>query len=259
MEETKKREVLVKIEHLNSYYRQYKKGGFGRKQVLKDVSFEIRSGQVFGLVGESGSGKSTLAKSMVGIVKDTEGTIEVPPKGVAMVFQDPAGSLNPAHKVGWLLQEPLRIRGGFSKEEMEKRAQEMLEKVGLSAEYMDRFPNQLSGGQRQRVSIGIALMQEAKVLIADEPVSALDVTVQAQILALLKKLQQEMDISILFISHDLRVVYNMCDYVMIMKNGEIVEQARRDRIYFTPKEAYTKQLLTAAGLGDRIGKTGKHA
>ena len=247
MEQTK-REVLLKTEHLNSYYREYDKGGFSRRQVLKDVSFEIRSGQIFGLVGESGSGKSTLAKSIVGIVKDTEGSITVAPSGVAMVFQDPAGSLNPAYKVGWLLEEPLRIRGGFTKEERRAKAVEMLNKVGLSEEYMERFPRQLSGGQRQRVSIGIALMQEAKVLIADEPVSALDVTVQAQILELLKKLGQEMNISILFISHDLRVVYNMCDYVMIMKDGAIVEQAGRDKIYFTPKQEYTVNLLRAAGL-----------
>ena len=247
---TDPRQPLVKTDHLYSYYRQYGKGKVRKVGVLKDVSFEIRPGQVFGLVGESGSGKSTLAKALTGIVKDTKGEIVRPENGFAMIFQDPAGSLNPAKKVGWLLMEPLRIRGIRDKKEMQQRAIRMLEKVGLSAEYMDRYPNELSGGQRQRVCIGIALMQEATVLIADEPVSALDVTVQAQILKLLKDLKKEMDLSILFISHDLRVVYNMCDYVMIMKKGEIVEQARRDKIYFTPKQQYTKDLLNAAGLGD---------
>ena len=245
-----KRPPLVKTVDLYSWYRQYGKGKARKVSVLKDVSFEIRPGQVFGLVGESGSGKSTLAKALTGIVKDTEGEILRPENGFAMIFQDPAGSLNPAKKVGWLLTEPLRIRGKKDPEEMRQKAIRMLEKVGLSEEYMDRYPMELSGGQRQRVCIGIALMQEASVLIADEPVSALDVTVQAQILKLLRDLKQEMNLSILFISHDLRVVYNMCDYVMIMKKGEIVEQAARDRIYFSPEQQYTKDLLAAAGLGD---------
>lgn len=235
-------------EHVNAFYKDYKKKMGSRHQVLFDVSFEIGKGEVLGLVGESGSGKSTLAKSIIGIHRDVEGRIEKQSGAVAMVFQDPYGSLNPARRIGWILQEPLRIKGGMSKGEMEARAKEMLCRVGLSEEFMDRYPRQLSGGQRQRVCIGVALMQDPKLLIADEPVSALDVTIQAQVMELLKSLQEEMDLSILFISHDLRVVYRMCDRVMIMKEGRIVEQGTPEEVYFAPREDYTKALLKAAGI-----------
>jgi peptide/nickel transport system ATP-binding protein len=237
---------VLKAEHINVYYKDYKKRIGSRHQVLYDVSFEIGKGEILGLVGESGSGKSTLAKAILGINRDVEGTFDKQSDEIAMVFQDPYGSLNPAHKIGWILQEPLRIKGGFSKAEMEKQAKEMLCRVGLSEEFMNRYPKQLSGGQRQRVGIGVALMQNPKLLIADEPVSALDVTIQAQVIELLKKLQKEMDLSVLFISHDLRVVYQMCDRVMIMKEGRIVESGEPEKIYFSPQEEYTKALLKAA-------------
>ncbi|MGN0130873.1 MAG: ABC transporter ATP-binding protein [Lachnospiraceae bacterium] len=238
---------ILRAEHINAYYKDYKKMG-SRRQVLFDVSFEIGKGEVLGLVGESGSGKSTLAKTILGIHKDTEGTIEKQSEAVSMVFQDPYGSLNPARRIGWILQEPLRIKGGLSKTEMERRAKEMLCRVGLSEDFMERYPRQLSGGQRQRVCIGVALMQEPALLIADEPVSALDVTIQAQVIDLMKKLQKEMELSILFISHDLRVVYRMCDRVMIMKEGRIVESGMPEEVYFAPKAEYTRTLLKAAGI-----------
>jgi peptide/nickel transport system ATP-binding protein len=237
---------VLKAEHINVYYKDYKKKMGSRHQVLFDVSFEISKGEILGLVGESGSGKSTLAKAILGINRDVEGTFDKQSDEISMVFQDPYGSLNPAHKIGWILQEPLRIKGGCSKTEMEKRAKEMLYRVGLTDDFMNRYPRQLSGGQRQRVGIGVALMQNPKLLIADEPVSALDVTIQAQVIELLKKLQKEMELSVLFISHDLRVVYQMCDRVMIMKEGRIVESGVPEKIYFAPQEEYTKALLKAA-------------
>lgn len=240
---------ILKAENINVYYKDYKKRRGIRRQVLFDVSFEMKKGEILGLVGESGSGKSTLAKTVLGIQKDVEGSLEKEKDAAcAMIFQDPYGSLNPARKIGWILQEPLRIRGNVPKEKREAYAKEILEKVGLSGEFLERYPRQLSGGQRQRVCIAVALMQDPALLIADEPVSALDVTVQAQVMKLLKKLQKEMELSVLLISHDLRVVYQMCDRVMIMKEGKIVERGVPEELYFAPEHEYTKALLRAAGI-----------
>lgn len=161
----------------------------------------------------------------------------------SMIFQDPYSSLNPAKKVGWLLEEALYLDGVKEEAERKKKASKMINLVGLSDDYLTRYPKELSGGQRQRVCIALALMQEPKLLIADEPVSALDVTIQAQILELLKNLQKTLGLSILFISHDLRVVYNLCDKVMILKNGEIVEQGPPKEVYANPQHPYTKELL----------------
>ncbi len=242
-----KQNRILETKDLNVFYRDYHGGGGRKKQVLYDVSCHIDRGEVLGLVGESGSGKSSLAKAIIGINKNYNGEIKLDGKA-AMVFQDPYGSLNPAYKVSWLLQEPLRVQGGYSRDEMKAKAAEMLELVGLGPRYADRLPSQLSGGQRQRVCIGIALMQEPELLIADEPVSALDVTIQAQILKLLDELREKLGISILFISHDLRVVYNVCSRVMIMKNGRVVEEGSCDKVYFTPENGYTKALLRSAGI-----------
>ena len=167
-----------------------------------------------------------------------------------MVFQDPYGSLNPARTVEWLLKEPLRVdrSRSWSEQEQKERLKEVLEQVELSRELLTRYPSQLSGGQRQRVSIGAALMQSPRLLIADEPVSALDVTIQAQIMELLQSLHHNLGLSMLFISHDLRVVYQMCDHVLIMKDGRVVEYGETDDVYRTPQEEYTKQLLKAAGI-----------
>lgn len=235
-------DMILEVNQLNTYY---KERGAKRKQVCKNISFQMNQGEILGLVGESGSGKTTLVKAILGMVKDKEGTVTLHAKMPQMVFQDPYSSLNPSKKIGWLLQEPLRIKGGFTKEEREKRAYEMLRKVGLDETLFNHYPRQLSGGQRQRVSIAIALMLEPKLLIADEPVSALDVTIQAQIMELLLKLKEEMGLSILFISHDLRVVYKMCDRVLIMEDGAIVEQGNVEDIYRHPAHPYTKMLLEA--------------
>lgn len=219
-----------------------------KREVLKGVSFSMKEGEVLGLVGESGCGKSTLAKVILGLNKPDSGAVVHFSEHPQMVFQDPYGSLNPAKKIGWILEEPLRIRGGYPAEERRTRALEMLKKVGLEEKMADRYPSQLSGGQRQRVCIAAALMLSPKLLVADEAVSALDVTIQAQVMELLLHLKEEMGLAILFISHDMRVVYQMSDRVMIMKDGQIVESGSIDSVYFSPQHAYTKELLEAAGI-----------
>ena len=198
---------ILTVRNVNVSYKNQKKNIFSKttyRHVLKDVSFEMQEGEILGLVGESGCGKSTLAKAILGLVPYT-GEIVHASKFPQMVFQDPYGSLNPSKTIGWIMEEPLRLRGpqggGLLKpEERKERVIAMLRRVGLDEKLIDRYPNQLSGGQRQRICIGTALMQEPKLLIADEPVSALDVTIQAQVLELLKQLKEEMGLSILFIA-----------------------------------------------------------
>ena len=163
-----------------------------------------------------------------------------------MVFQDPFSSLNPAHTIGWILEEPLRIQGKLSKAERKAAVVDMLEQVGLGEDYVNRKPDELSGGQRQRVAIAAAVITRPALVIADEPVSALDVTIQAQILELLRSMQRRYGLSYLFISHDLNVVYELCDRVLVMRDGRIVEQGDVEQIYADPQHEYTKQLLKAA-------------
>ena len=233
---------IVELKNLSSYYGKGKK----RLKYLKNVSLTVKEGEVLGIVGESGSGKSTLAKCILGMVTDIEGTLAVNSKRPQMVFQDPYGSLNPAKTVGWILEEPLRAMGVRDKEERRKKALEMLELVALDPQHYDRRPAQLSGGQRQRVAIAAALIQGSKLIILDEPVSALDVTLQAQILQLLVDLKEKLGLSYLFISHDLSVVYQICDRVAVLYRGEIVEEGPVDEVYDNPKHAYTKKLLDAS-------------
>ena len=193
-------EIILRAEHLNSYYEQAAGGNrlFGgkkyNKQILKDVTFEVRRGEILGLVGESGCGKTTIAGSILGFQKHLEGTVTRNCKHIQMVFQDPYSSLNPARTIGWSMEEPLKNNTKLSAAERKQRVAEMLTNVELDPALAERYPEQLSGGQRQRVCIGIALMLSPEFLIADEPVSALDVTIQAQILELLKKLKQEMNL-----------------------------------------------------------------
>ncbi len=247
---TEKSNYILEINNLSNYYNKAK------PKVLKNVSFNIRHGEIFGLVGESGCGKSTLGRSIAGLV-ETDGNIAIDGesvgkkrsislcKKVQIIFQDPLSSLNPCKKVGWILEEPLRIHKIGSKRERKNEVIKILETVGLDASYYERYPRELSGGQRQRVSIACALMLKPKLIIADEPVSALDVSIQSQILNLLKNLHENLQLSFLFISHDLNVIYYLCDRVAVMYSGRIVELAKAEEIYSLPLHPYTKVLLSS--------------
>ena len=234
--------MIVCAKNLSSYYGK----GKSRLRYLKNVSLTIGEGEIAGLVGESGSGKSTLAKCLLGLVTDIEGELTVNAVRPQMVFQDPYGSLNPAKTVGWILEEPLRAMGIRDKAQRRERVLEMLKLVGLEEAHLQRRPAQLSGGQRQRVAIAGALIQGSKLIVLDEPVSALDVTLQAQILQLLVNLKEQLGLSYLFISHDLSVVYQICDRVAVMYRGEIVEEGDVDTVYDAPQHPYTKKLLEAS-------------
>lgn len=244
---------IVQVSNLSVYYQDGSNSLFGRKRrncVVKGADFALYPGESLGLVGESGCGKTTLSKAMLGMIRDIEGQVVHNTVRPQMIFQDPYSSLNPTKTVGWLLQEPLRARGAIdaslvmSKADMETAAYDMLHRVGMEDMYFHRRPSQLSGGQRQRVSIAQALITNPGFIVADEPVSALDVTIQAQIMELLQKLQQEMKLAYLFISHDINVVYKMCDRVMVMKDGQIIEIGETEEIFRAPREEYTKQLFS---------------
>lgn len=232
---------ILEVKHVSASYKDEKE----EKQVLKDVSLEVREDEILGLVGESGCGKSTLSKVILGFVKPDAGEVCHYTKMPQMIFQDPFSSLNPSKRISWILEEPLRMQK-IPKEERKQKVLEMAEKVGLSTEHLKRYPRELSGGQRQRVSIAAALIQGAKFIIADEPVSALDVTIQRQIMELMVQLQEEMELSILFISHDLNVIYQMCDRVLVMKDGQILEEGETEELFENPRTEYTKELLLAA-------------
>ena len=224
---------ILEVKNLSVEFKKDKKPFFA----VSDVSFDVKEGEILGLAGESGCGKSSLSRAILGIQKKgVTGSVKHYAKRPQMVFQDPAGSLNPSEKIGFILEEPIKVKGHFDKEERKRRVRDMLKKVDLDEEILDRYPNELSGGQRQRVCIAAALMQEPKFLIA----------VQSQILDLLRRLHKELGIAILFISHDLRVVYNLCDRVMVMKSGKIVEMGELDDVYFNPQHEYTKSLMDAA-------------
>lgn len=240
---------ILEVRHVSGGYRT---GGlFGRsgyQNVLEDVDFFIRQGEIMGLVGESGTGKSTLARMILGMVKPAKGEIVHYSKRPQIVFQDPYSSLNPAYSVAWTLEEPLRIFGKYDAAERKRRVRDMLARVELPEECLNAKPSELSGGQRQRVSIAAALIRRPRFLILDEPVSALDVTIQAQILRLLRELRKELDLSYLFISHDLNVVWQLCDRVLVMKKGRVVEQGDVRTVYDHPQSEYTKTLLAASDI-----------
>lgn len=233
--------MLLDIQDLHVRFRNAPPG----KEAVKGISLDMREGEILGLVGESGSGKSTLAKSILGMT-EYQGEIIHHSRRPQMVFQDPYSSLNPAFSIRRIVEEPLRIFGKYPAAEIRRRAEEMLCDVGLDPEFHDRKPGQLSGGQRQRVSIAAAMIVRPKLVILDEAVSALDVTIQDQILDLQMKLRREFDLSYLFISHDLNVIYQCCDRVIVMQKGEIVEENTVDGIFDHPVHPYTKQLLRAA-------------
>ncbi len=244
---------VLDVRSLDVYYHARSKQLFRKaenNQILFDVDFSIAPGEVVGLCGESGSGKTTLSKAICGIIPTFTGSISLAHERPLMIFQNPYNSLNPSKRIGWLLEEPLRVdpARSWSEEERDERVHEVIKQVELPEKLLDRLPKELSGGQRQRVAIAAALMRKPRFIIADEPVSALDVTIQAQVLRLLKSLHEDLGLSILFISHDLRVVYQVCDRVLIMQRGRIVEQGPVRKVYRQPENDYTRQLLEAAGL-----------
>ncbi|MER5533759.1 ABC transporter ATP-binding protein [Streptomyces mirabilis] len=224
--------------------------GRGKKAfaAVDDVSLTIHRGETLGIVGESGSGKTTLGRMLVGLLEPTAG--EIKPGGgvrpdVQMVFQDPVSSLNPRRSVGESIADPLRAQGERDEGRIRGRVRELLERVGLEAAHYDRYPHEFSGGQRQRVGIARALAADPRVIVCDEPVSALDVTTQAQVIALLAELQRELGLALVFVAHDLAVVRQVSDRVAVMRRGLIVEYGPADDVYESPRDPYTKQLLAA--------------
>lgn len=229
-------------------------------QAVSDVSLQVESGETFGIVGESGCGKSTIGNAMVGMVEPTSGTVlfkghdlnqlsrtdfKETRRHMQMIFQDPYSSLNPRFTVYQIISEPLLIRGGATEEQMKERVVELLKMVGLSEKDLYRYPSDFSGGQRQRIGIARAIILNPDLLICDEPVSALDVSVHAQILNLLMELQNQLKITYVFISHNLAVVKNICDHMVVMYLGKVMESGTTDAIYNNPKHPYTKALISA--------------
>ena len=259
----RKDEVLLEVQNLKTYYPI--KGGFfkrtvGNVKAVDDVSFEILKGETLGLVGESGCGKSTTGRTILRLTKPTDGKIIFDGKDITnlagttlrkirqdfqMVFQDPYASLNPKQMVGDVVAEPIKNYYKKSSKELKLEIIELLKKVGLPEDAYYKYPHEFSGGQRQRIGIARALALRPKLIIADEPVSALDVSVQSQVLNLLKELQEEFDLTFLFIAHDLSVVKHMSDRIGVMYLGGIVEIADKNGLYAEPLHPYTKALISA--------------
>lgn len=226
-----------------SIKRGYLQEEVGRVKAVDGVSLEIERGCVFGLVGESGSGKTTLGKIMLGALKPDSGEVRLETDKIQVIFQDPYNSLDPKMRVSEILAEGLVLKKEISG--MRKRIEDILDLVKLPKSALDKYPHQFSGGERQRIAIGRALLTEPDLIVCDEPVSSLDVTIQLQILKLLKDIQKRFGITYLFISHDLRVVRFMCDRVAVMKDGRIVEEDATRDIYSHPTHPYTKLLLSS--------------
>ncbi|SET40076.1 peptide/nickel transport system ATP-binding protein/oligopeptide transport system ATP-binding protein [Oceanobacillus limi] len=267
VEEVKKEEitkdVLVDVQNVKKYFPI--KGGIlkrtvGHLKAVDDVSFQIHKGETLGIVGESGSGKSTLGRVMLRLLDPTDGTINFNDvdisqlkkkemneyrKDMQIVFQDPFASLNSKMSVGELIEEPLLVQTSLSRSERQQKAAEMIEKVGLRRSDLQKYPHEFSGGQRQRISIARALVLEPKFVICDEPVSALDVSIQAQVLNLMKDLQDDLGLTYLFIAHDLSVVKHISDRVAVMYLGRIAEIAPKKELYNNPLHPYTKGLLSS--------------
>lgn len=260
-------QIVLEAEELTRYY-QVDRGTFQQASTLKaldGVSFTLRKGKTLAVVGESGCGKSTLARLVTMIERPTSGKLNIGEvdvavadnatvrglhKKVQIVFQDPYGSLNPRQKIGHSLEEPLLVNTTKSKQERRAAALEMIDLVGLRPEHYDRYPHMFSGGQRQRIAVARALMLNPHIIVLDEPVSALDVSIQAQILNLIATLQQQFDLAYLFISHDLSVVKHIADEVMVMYLGKPVESGSRDDLFNTPHHPYTRALLSATPIAD---------
>ena len=262
---------VLNAKNLTRYY-NVSRGAFKEAAVLKAVdgaSFTLDRGKTLAVVGESGCGKSTLARLVTMIELPTSGTLNIAGKDimgasphtlrelrpkVQIVFQNPYGSLNPRQKVGAILEEPLLVNTSLSKSERQDKARAMMASVGLRPEHYDRYPHMFSGGQRQRIAIARALMLDPQVLVLDEPVSALDISIQAQVLNLLSDLQERHNLAYMFISHDLSVVKHIANDVMVMYLGRVVEQGTRDDIFNNPQHPYTQALLSATPTPDPTRK-----
>jgi oligopeptide/dipeptide ABC transporter ATP-binding protein len=262
-------DVLVRVDHVTKHF-PVRAGGLirrtvGQVQAVDDVSLVIPRGKTLGLVGETGSGKSTLARCVAGLIPVTSGRVifdgrditnlsrramQPVRREVQMIFQDPYSSLNPRRRVGAIIGEPFAIHRIATGAERKRRVQELMERVGLNPEHYNRFPAEFSGGQRQRIGVARALALQPKLIICDEPVSALDVSIQAQVLNLLADLQQDYGLTYLFIAHDLEVVRHVSDSVAVMYLGRIGELGPRDSVYDSPRYPYTAALLSAAPAAD---------
>jgi dipeptide transport system ATP-binding protein len=260
-------EIVVEAENLKRHYEVG--GGFfgqaGTVKALDGVSFRLEAGKTLAVVGESGCGKSTLARLITMIEEPTDGVLKIDGipvtrstpelrRKMQIIFQNPYGSLNPRQKIGAILEEPLVINTADDAATRRKKAISMMERVGLRAEHYERYPHMFSGGQRQRVAIARALMLNPKILVLDEPVSALDVSIQAQVLNILMDLQAEFGLAYLFISHDLSVVQHLADDIMVMYLGKPVETGPADEVFAHPRHPYTAALLSATPVADPFHK-----
>ncbi|RXZ83255.1 dipeptide ABC transporter ATP-binding protein [Paenibacillaceae bacterium] len=259
------RKPLLEVRNLQKHYRV---NGGAEQQTIKavnNVSLQLYDGETYGLVGESGCGKSTLGKTLLRLLPATSGEVHYEGKNLfqlrekemrqvrqhlQMVFQDPYTSLNPRKRVGSIIGEGLKIHGVRSKAERRERVLAILEKIGLQPEHVDRFPHELSGGQRQRIGLARALVLQPRLVVCDEPVSALDVIIQSQIVNLMRKLQQELRLTYLFIAHDISVVRYVSDRIGVMYLGRLVEEADTNTLFTSPKHPYTKVLLSSVPVPD---------
>jgi oligopeptide/dipeptide ABC transporter ATP-binding protein len=264
-----KGEVLLRVEHLKKYF-PIKRGiifqrEIGRVHAVDDVSIEIRAGETLGLVGESGCGKSTLGRCIIRLLDLTSGSVTFEDRDISrlsrralrpirghlqMVFQDPYASLNPRKRVGTIIADPMRIHGRTGRGQIRERVRELLKLVGLSPEHINRYPHEFSGGQRQRIGVARALALHPRLIIADEPVSALDVSIRAQVINLLDDLQDDLGLTYIFIAHDLGVVRHVSDRIAVMYLGKIVEVSPAEELYRRPIHPYTEALLSAVPIPD---------
>ncbi|MBR7552763.1 ABC transporter ATP-binding protein [Allobacillus sp. GCM10007491] len=261
-------EPILEVSHLKKYF-DIKGGVFGKSvgevKAVDDLSFTVNEGEILGIVGESGCGKSTAGKSILRLIEPTDGSVKFEGtdltdltseemrqlrKNMQIIFQDPYASLNPRHKVERIISEPLLVHGMKSSKERKERVKELLEIVGLEAYHASRYPHQFSGGQRQRIGIARALANNPKLIICDEPVSALDVSVQSQILNLMEELRDKFKLTYVFIAHDLSVVKHISDRVGVMYLGRMVELTDKHTLFEDPKHPYTRALMSAVPIAD---------
>ena len=265
---------LLSVRNLVKRFPQGRQGFLGKPRnwvhAVEDVSFDLERGETMGLVGESGCGKSTTARAIIGLHAPTSGSVRLDGQELVglsrraflpirrrmqMIFQDPYGSLDPRQTVGSILAEPLAIHRIGKPRERKLKAMALLDAVGLNPRHVQRYPHEFSGGQRQRIGIARALALEPDLLVCDEPVSALDVSIQAQIVNLLKELRERFDLAMIFIAHDLAVVRHLCDRVAVMYLGRIVETAPRDTLFASPAHPYTRALLSAVPVPDPVAES----